>query len=393
MLIGFLTRIATQLNEFENYDTDAAYQTALTQKVFVLNVISSYLPICLTAFVYVPFARLIVPYLDIFSVTVRPFAQNEQQLKAPKPSQFSINPSRLRQQVIYFTVTAQLVSLATELVVPYLKRQGFSKYKRFQSERAPKRDGPAADVSEHDPPEEAPFLKRVRQEAELTQYDVTVDLREMVVQFGYLSLFSVVWPLTAVSFLINNWFELRADAIKICVEMQRPTPQRADTIGAWLEPLSFLTWLGSITTSALVYLFSNDGMGPDGTPKDIKGWALLLSIFFAEHIFLAVRWTVRVVLSKIDSPGRQKERKERYEVRKRYLEESLGDQMRRLPRVEDEKGLSRGALEDGATRVSTGTRVEDRFWGRQVGWRETAGVGRAIIERAKGDVVEGKKVR
>lgn len=54
-------------------------------------------------------------------------------------------------------------------------------------------------------------------------------------QFGYLTLFSPVWPLASVSFLINNWIELRSDAVKICVEMKRPVPHRADSIGPWLE--------------------------------------------------------------------------------------------------------------------------------------------------------------
>jgi len=235
-------------------------------------------------------------------------------------------------------------------------------------------------VSDNDPPEETAFLARVRQEAELDVYDVTSDLREMVLQFGYLSLFSVVWPLTAVSFLVNDWLELRTDAIKICVEMQRPTPWRADTIGPWLDSLSFLTWLGSITTSALVYLFSNDGLGPGGTPKDIKGWALLLSILFSEHVFFVIRWIVRVVISKLDSPGLQKERRERYLVRRKYFDESLS-QLDKLPTLEKAvEKIDRESLEEDARKTSLATPVE-RFWGRQRGWKETVQVGKGIIER------------
>ena len=43
-------------------------------------------------------------------------------------------------------------------------------------------NGGAVDVSDNDPPEEKAFLKRVRAEAELDVYDVTSDLREMVLQ-------------------------------------------------------------------------------------------------------------------------------------------------------------------------------------------------------------------
>ncbi|KAF2457746.1 calcium-activated chloride channel-domain-containing protein [Lineolata rhizophorae] len=401
ILTAILTNFASQLNSYENYETDSSYETAFTQKIFVLNFITSYLAIFLTAFVYVPFGSWIIPYLDIFSVTVKPFAENEQQLKAPEEG-FTINPDRLRKQVIYFTVTAQLVNLGMEVVVPYLKRRGFAKFKKMQSDRAAKNGGGTADVAANDPPEEAAFLARVRNEAELDVYDVTTDLREMVLQFGYLALFSVVWPLTGVSFLINDWVELRADAIKICVEMQRPTPWRADTIGPWLDSLSFLAWLGSITTSALVYMFSHDGVGHVGTPADIKAWALLLCVFLSEHAFLLVRWAVRIAIGKLDSPGRQKERRERFLVRRKYFEESLaalehapkqyGEENVALATGEDGVKISRESLEEEARRQSEhGMSLEERFWGRQKGWRECAEVGKRLIERASTEAGEGKK--
>ncbi|KAF1999643.1 DUF590-domain-containing protein [Amniculicola lignicola CBS 123094] len=392
ILTSIFTDFATRLTKYENYETHGAYETALTQKIFVMNTITSYLPIFLTAFVYVPFGTVIVPYLDVFSLTVKPFAEDEKQMQTSHAG-FSINPGRLRKQVIYFTVTAQIVNLGMELIVPYLKRQGFAKYKEMQSERAAKNGGAPASPTTSDPPEDAAFLQRVRKEAELGVYDVTTDLREMVLQFGYLSLFSVVWPLTAVSFIINDWLELRADAIKICVEMQRPIPWRADTIGPWLDSLSFLTWLGSLTTSALVYMFSNDGLGPSGHPKNLTGWALLLTVLLSEHIFFLARWGIRVGISKLASPGLEKERRERYLVRKQYFEENLS-QMQRIPKMAD-KGveISRESLEEDARRSSLKTSSpEERFWERQRGWRETVQVGRSLIERAEGgNSTEGKK--
>lgn len=285
----------------------------MVQKIFVLNFITSYMPIFLTAFVYVPFAQVLVPYLDIFQMAVRPFAENDEQMKVSSAG-FQIDPDRLRKQVIYFTVTAQIVGFALEVIVPYVKRSVFKKYKEVQADRAAKRGGSITPDNDH--PEENAFLTRVRNEAELGIYDVTTDLREMVIQFGYLSLFSVVWPLTGLSFLINNWIELRGDALKIALETQRPVPWRADSIGPWLDALGFLSWLGSLSTAALVYIFAGDGFGPDGTPNKISGWGLLLTMFFSEHIYLALKRGIRLALSKVDSPGLQRERKERFAVRK-----------------------------------------------------------------------------
>jgi anoctamin-10 len=400
VIIGVLTEFATKLSKYENYETENEYEAAMTQKIFVLNFITSYLPVMLTAFVYVPFAKVIVPYLDIFSLTVMPFAENEKQMTAPA-SGFKINPDRLKKQMIYFAVTAQLVGQALEVVLPYVKREGFSWYKKYQSKRAARSTGRVSDqASAFDNPEEKTFLNRVRQEAELDIYDVTTDLREVVVQFGYLALFSIIWPVTSVSFLINDWIELRTDVVKICLESQRPTPMRSDGIGPWLDTLEFLAWVGSITTAAIAYMFSNGGIGPGGEPKNIEGWKLMLTIFIAEHAYLAVRFAVRYAVSKLDSPGRQKERQERFLVRKRYLEESLGDQARKLGQPQNAlaslENVNRRTLEEEARASSQmgpgAQKVETRFWLRQRSWQETVREGARLIEAAAVPA-ETKKVR
>jgi hypothetical protein len=153
----------------------------MVQKIFVLNFITSYLPIFLTAFVYVPFAQVIVPHLDVFQMFVRPLVEDHKQIMPPKVD-FQINPDRLKKQVIYFTVTAQIVNFAMEIVVPYVTRTVFKKVKEVKADRAAKRGSLGATADDH--PEEAAFLERVRNEAELGAYDVTTDFREMVVQFG-----------------------------------------------------------------------------------------------------------------------------------------------------------------------------------------------------------------
>lgn len=132
----------------------------------------------MTAFVYLPFGKILVPYLDFFRLTAQQFTGEGKPLPT---KEFKINPDRLTKQVIYFTVTAQIVNFALEVIVPYAKRKVFRAVKEAQTEI-----GAKAKTSQHpkDQPEEAAFLARVRDEAELDEYDVTIDYREMVVQFG-----------------------------------------------------------------------------------------------------------------------------------------------------------------------------------------------------------------
>ncbi len=175
---------------------------------------------------------------------------------------------------------------------------------------------------------------------------------------GYLSLISVVWPLTACSFLVNNWVEARSDAVKIAIGSQRPIPWRADSIGPWLNSLGFLSWFGSITSTVLLYLFSSQEDTPDGSPGSIRPWALLLCILFAEHMYLLVKNTVHYAMRMMDSPGLQKERAERFSMRKLFLEQTFGpDFAEETPSMIKEHAggekLTREALEEEARVAST----------------------------------------
>lgn len=361
----------------------------------MINFVTSYLPIFLTAFVYVPFAKILVPYLDIFQVTAQRFTSKG----TVETKDFDIDPNRLKKQIIYFTVTAQVVNFLLEGILPIIKRKVFRAVKDVQTEMSQKN----AQAQIKDPEEEAAFLERVRNEADLDDYDVTVDYREMVVQFGnfsgsnafsfsstnvfmsgYLSLFSVIWPLTACSFLVNNWVEARSDAMKISVSSKRPIPWRSDSIGPWITSLGFLSWLGSLTSAAIVFIFSSDPYGPDGHPSNIKAWGLLLSILFAEHLYLIVQYVVRYVISTMDSPGLQKERAERFAMRKLHLQETLSEDLAESAAGANFTGgekITREALEEEARRASIsgqGT-PEQLFWQRQRGAAETIQIGRGFI--------------
>lgn len=369
-----LMKAAEALTDLENYENVDAYQAALIQKQFVLNFMTSYMALMFTAFVYIPFGNIIVPFLEFWRKTAQTITMSEK----PLPTQdFNINPGRISSQMFYFTVTAQIVNFATEVIVPYVKRKALAKAKEFPSK--------GDDQSPKDHADEVDFLQRVRDESRLENYDVSGDYREMVMQFGYLSLFSVAWPLAACCFQINNWVELRSDAIKIAISSRRPIPWRADSIGPWLTTLGFLSWLGSMTSAAIVFLCSGSGDGARGTTSHITAWGVLLSVFLAENFYLAVQFAVKYVMSKVESPGLQRERRERYMTKKARLEESIGKDMGEaiaLPSVPKNEKITRDALEEEARRSSLRghNTAEETFWQRQRGGDESIQVGRHMIE-------------
>ncbi|KAI5463473.1 calcium-activated chloride channel-domain-containing protein [Mariannaea sp. PMI_226] len=334
---ALLMNFAEMLTNMENYATVDAHDAALVQKQFVLNFMTSYMAPLFTAFVYIPFGHVLIPFLNFWRKAAQTVTYSEKGLPT---KDFVSNPARITNQMFYFTVTAQIVNFATEVIVPLLKQKAMDKAKEFK----------AKGKQNFDHQEEEEFLDRVRKECEMEAYDVTADYREMVMQFGYISLFSVAWPLAACFFLVNNWVELRSDAFKIATSTRRPVPWRADSIGPWLTALGFLSWLGSITSAAIVYLCTHSH---DGTKSSkITSGGLLLGILFAEHFYLAAQMAARFVLTKVDSPGLQKERRERYMTKKKLLEENLSQDVVAKPGIIASEKITRDALEEEARRAS-----------------------------------------
>ncbi|CAG8539611.1 2426_t:CDS:2 [Ambispora gerdemannii] len=299
-------KIARRLNEYENNETESNYEFNLTQKIFVTNFLVGYLSIFFIGWIHIPFNAEIGEFFQsIFdalglSLTLKP-----------------VGPERLKNELKYFILTGQGVSLFMELILPYMTRglaKGVHKTITTGSKILHRQNSLSVDAKGED--EEA-FLRRVRKEVLLPVYDIYEDYAEMVTQYGYVSLFSVVWPLTPVLALLNNWVELRSDAIKLCVHTRRPIPSRAESIGPWLDNLALITWLSSITNPSFVYLYHPDSNAFTSSSAVLVTVAL---IWFTEHILGVLQLITRQCLSAFPSWADELILKEEYELKKKWLE-------------------------------------------------------------------------
>uniref|UniRef100_A0A8D3DE51 Anoctamin n=1 Tax=Scophthalmus maximus TaxID=52904 RepID=A0A8D3DE51_SCOMX len=80
---------------------------------------------------------------------------------------------------------------------------------------------------------------------------------EMVIQFGFITLFVASFPLAPLLALINNIIEVRVDAWKLTTQFRRPVAAKAHSIGAWEEILSGIAVL-SVVTNAFIVAFTSD---------------------------------------------------------------------------------------------------------------------------------------
>ncbi|XP_054633657.1 anoctamin-5 isoform X2 [Dunckerocampus dactyliophorus] len=80
---------------------------------------------------------------------------------------------------------------------------------------------------------------------------------EMVIQFGFITLFVASFPLAPLLALLNNIIEIRVDAWKLTTQFRRPVASKVHNIGAWDEILSGIAIL-SVVTNAFIMAFTSD---------------------------------------------------------------------------------------------------------------------------------------
>ncbi|OSX64068.1 hypothetical protein POSPLADRAFT_1168220 [Postia placenta MAD-698-R-SB12] len=377
---------AVSLTNWENHAHQSTYDTSLTLKTFSLAALADYVGLALSAFVYVPFGEEVMAVVQNFierdasrhiSVAsafysrfspVKSVATAQAAAGAAKytvgmweqdvvSARKKLSPTRLQDQMFASTVTNQVVNAFMEVGLPYVLR-GLDSLRRgrglgLSGHGAPPASGKKKRVSFEDQPEgsepekpadgreERVFMEEVWRQVDLPDYELFQDYSEMVTQFGYVALWSTIWPLAPVMALTNNWFELRSDAFKIAHHVRRPIPARTDTIGPWLDSLSFLAWLAALTNSALVYLFRpSDHCKPLATTLERKHlhtaqggadarqllFTALLVALAASHGYIIARVIVRHVLERLLWRGSVEEREAEHVetvVKEEYLR-SLG---------------------------------------------------------------------
>jgi anoctamin-10 len=144
-----------------------------------------------------------------------------------------LNPSRLQDQMFAYTVTNQIINTFTEIGLPYIlrfigsvrngkggngargtggkkKRVGFEDEVVGRQQQQPQQEvgggspekgttGVGAEKvgaeNDKEEKEDREFLERVRREVALPPYDLFGDYSEMITQFGYVVLWSTIWPL------------------------------------------------------------------------------------------------------------------------------------------------------------------------------------------------------
>ncbi|KAG9476101.1 hypothetical protein GDO78_002927 [Eleutherodactylus coqui] len=230
------------LTNYENHRLESSHQNHLVLKVLVFNIVN-----CFASLFYIAFVMC--------------------DLKL------------LRQSLATLLITSQILNQFVEALLPF-----------WMQKRSNKKIKKKVKTLKVDT--EFSLLEQIHLEKEMDTYVGTFDdYLELFLLFGYVSLFSCVYPLAALLAVLNNVTELYSDALKMCCVFKRPFAQPSSSIGVWMLAFETMGIISVVTNCALL------GMSPqvDSMFQESKR-DLFLTVVAIEHALLALKFILAFVI-------------------------------------------------------------------------------------------------
>lgn len=246
VVIEIMNRIyryaAEFLTNYENHRLESSHQNHLVLKVLVFNMVN-----CFASLFYIAFVMC--------------------DLKL------------LRQSLATLLITSQILNQFVEALLPFWmqKRHNIQIKKKVKTLKVDT---------------EFSLLEQVYLEKEMDTYLGTFDdYLELFLLFGYVSLFSCVYPLAALLAVLNNVTELYSDALKMCRVFKRPFAEPSSSIGVWMLAFETMGILAVVTNCALL------GMSPQVHSMFLDSRLdLFLTVAAIEHALLALKFILAFVI-------------------------------------------------------------------------------------------------
>ncbi|KAF9126169.1 Anoctamin-7 [Mortierella sp. 14UC] len=235
VLGSIYAKLAQILTDNENHKRLTQYEDALIMKRYLFDFVNFY-----SALVYIAFFK------DNLGATVTLY---EGQKRDSCSEDGCLGELTIQLAIVF--VGKQLINQVQELAIPMLKK--WWNKKNELAERAANLKGKyKSQTKAVKPPQWA-------KDDLLPAYNPQMfeEYRELVVQFGFCTLFVPAFPIAPIFALLNNILEIRVDAYKLLTQHKRPIAQAAQDIGSWEAILMLLTHI-SVFTNACLLAFRSD---------------------------------------------------------------------------------------------------------------------------------------
>ncbi|XP_042806762.1 anoctamin-7 [Panthera leo] len=223
--------LARILTRWEMHRTQTKFEDAFTLKVFIFQFVNFYSSPIYIAFFKGRFVGYPGNYHTLFGVRNEECAAGGCLIE-------------LAQELLVIMVGKQIINNVQEILVP--KLQG--SWQKFRLRSKKRKAGASEAVGQA--PWEADY-ELLPCEGLFNEY------LEMVLQFGFVTIFVAACPLAPLFALLNNWVEVRLDARKFVCEHRRPVAERAQDIGIWSHILAGIAHL-AVVSNAFLLAFSSD---------------------------------------------------------------------------------------------------------------------------------------
>ncbi|CAH2069036.1 unnamed protein product, partial [Iphiclides podalirius] len=220
--------LAEWLTEKELLRTQTEFDDSLTLKIYLLQFVNYYASIFYIAFFKGKFVGRPGDYVRLFG--------HRQEECAPGGCLLELSI-----QLAIIMVGKQFINTVVEMMMPYLLKwwniiRTIGRKNRIKSPMQWVKDFKLVDFG---------------------NMGLFPEYLEMVLQYGFVTIFVAAFPLAPLFALINNVLEMRLDAKKFLTCYRRPVPQRVNDIGVWYRILDSIGKL-SVITNGFIIAFTSE---------------------------------------------------------------------------------------------------------------------------------------
>uniref|UniRef100_A0A672P5J0 Anoctamin n=1 Tax=Sinocyclocheilus grahami TaxID=75366 RepID=A0A672P5J0_SINGR len=231
LILNFLyEHVAIWITDMEIPKTHLEYENKLTMKMFMFQFVNYYSSCFYVAF----FKGKFVGYPGNYTYMFGKWSKLRNEECAPGGCLIELTT-----QLLIVMAGKQMVGNVQEALLPLLRNWWGSRKGRSHPEST---------------------YSRWEQDHDLqnfSQFGLFYEYLEMVIQFGFITLFVASFPLAPLLALFNNILEVRVDAWKFTTQFRRPVAAKSRNIGAWEEILNVVAIL-SVVTNAFIMAFTSD---------------------------------------------------------------------------------------------------------------------------------------
>lgn len=334
LLLAGVTSILTVIynsifvNQFVKFERTSSPSSSKTEKNIILFSLINFSPLLFTLFLYYPLGH---HFTQMWNEGIKFHLENMYTMPVIE-NDFKVNIRRHQDQIFYFTVTNQLVQLAMDTVLPIILNKAINHMKG--TEKPNSEHSVILSNFKKEYPGELSYWEQVESynNNEWGTFDVDINMRKLVIQFGFVVIFSTLWPLAPLIYLLFNivtfrtvlWRSLiKCEASSIpnnTVTVNEDNTSKHSHIESWDVVLLVLTWFGSFLSPSLALIYNKSNLKNVGRTTLIserdhwykypiqQNWVpIFLSIMCIEHLslfFFLMLSKICLILKERDVEGK-----------------------------------------------------------------------------------------